>query len=158
MKYSSLFSMALILGLSSATVAATPSASPAPAGCRMEFQVRVTSYVLYTEGRGTGKVVCKNADGTERTSKSVRISIEGVGPGIGEFSLRGVAGNLGILDPQEIEGTYAVLQANVGVHGAAGATLGFEGQDNGLSFSGSVAAGHGWGASLNGSTWTIRLL
>ncbi len=151
----SIFSLVALLGL--LPVAQATAATPEPAGCRLEFKIHVESYVFMSKGSGTGRVTCSNPDGSVRATKPVAIKIDSLGLGIGEFSLRGVAGNLGILDPKEIEGEYAVIEANVGVHGAAGASLGFEGQDNGLSFSGSVSAGHGWGARLNGSTWKISL-
>lgn len=138
-------------------VSSAGAAESQPAGCRLEFQVHINSMVIFSEGRGTGRVTCSNPDGSVRATRPVRIEIGSIGLGIGEFTLRGVAGNLGILDPKQIVGEYAILEANAAVNGAVGATLGFEGQDNGLSFSGSVSAGHGWGARLNGSIWKITL-
>lgn len=147
----------IVTGLLGLFLAQNAPAATTPAGCELHFKVRVVSRVIYSAGSGTGRVTCADAAGNQLTSKPVIIKVHGIGPGLGEFSMRGHAGNVGILDPKEIVGEYAVADANVAVGGGAGASLGFVGQDNGLSFGATVSAGHGWGARLNGSVWEIRL-
>jgi len=126
-----------------------------PGNCQLNFNVQINSFLVFSNGGGTGVVTCWNASGSH--TSNVNIDIEGIGLGLGTFSVQGVAGNLGIVDAEKLVGTYAVVEANVGVGGAVGASLGFEGQQNGLSFTGNVAAGQGIGVMLNGTQWTIKL-
>jgi hypothetical protein len=138
-------------------VVQSAKAETAPAGCEFHFKVEIKSYVLWSEGGGSGKVICNDIEGNQLTARNVKIDINSLGLGLGEFRLEGVAGNLGILDPTEIKGTYAVAEAGVAFGGALHAGLGFEGQNNGLSFSGLLSVGEGIGLRLNGSTWDITL-
>lgn len=135
-----------------------PQSMAQPAGCAFSFKVHIDSILLVSKGYGFGRVTCKSTDGRITAKAPVRIDIEGIGPGLGTFDLQGVAGNIGIREPQDLNGKYAVLQANVGVGGAVGANLGFEGQNNGLSFGGSVDAGTGIGGYLNGTRWLITVI
>lgn len=148
------------LGFLSAIFAFTATsalAETAPAGCSFQFKVKINSYLVFSEGSGTGTVTCADAAGRQTTSAPVSISINSLGLGLGEFEMEGITGNLGILDPKEIVGTYAIAEANVGIGSAVGANLGFEGQNHGLSFAAALSKGKGWGARINGSTWEITL-
>ncbi|MGE0528493.1 MAG: hypothetical protein AB7G93_20335 [Bdellovibrionales bacterium] len=128
-----------------------------PASCYMRFGIRIDSLLVASRGYGTGFVDCVGADNRVYAETPVTIEIEGIGPGLGSFSLQGYAFNLGILNPSEINGTYGVVQTNIGAGPAVGAALGFVGQQNGLSFTGQITAGSGVGIMLNGTKWDIRV-
>lgn len=128
-----------------------------PAGCNLKFRVHIDSILIFSKGQGRGVVTCQSADGKVESKAKVDITIDGIGLGLGTFDLQGISGSIGITDPRLLAGDYAVAQANVGLGGAVGASLGFEGQQNGLSFTGMVNAGQGFGALLNGTRWMIRL-
>ena len=127
-----------------------------PSACKLLFRVHIDSFLILSKGAGRGVVTCTSA-GKESKSK-VDIAIDGIGLGLGTFDLQGASGSIGVADPRELDGTYAVAEANVGLGGAVGASLGFEGQENGLSFTGNVNAGQGVGVFLNGTRWTISLV
>lgn len=128
-----------------------------PSACGMTFNVHVESFLLFSRGTGVGVVECHDAFNQVSSMANVDISVEGLGLGLGIFDYNGVVGNLGILNPAQIEGTYGVADVNVAVVGGLGAAVGFEGQKNGLSFTASLAGGKGLGVSVNGQTWTITL-
>src|ERR1044072_5323314 len=144
-------------GLSPSAQTLEGNAASQPAGCSMKFSVHIDSILFISKGSGRGVVRCKNADGSEYAKAPVSIVIEGIGLGLGTFNMEGLAGSLGILQPSEINGTYAVVQATAGAGPALGAPLGFNGQQNGLSFTGAVTAGNGIGGMLNGTKWDIRI-
>ena len=152
MKMFSLLAVVASLLLSSGAHAQTE-----PVGCKLAFHVKIGSFLIVSSGHGHGVITCANAEGKAESTAKVDIEIEGLGLGLGAFDLKGVSGSIGITDPRELTGTYAVAQANVGFGGAIGANLGFVGQENGLSFTSSVNAGRGIGAYLNGTAWTISL-
>lgn len=147
----------LILSLATALVAgaAYADAGTQPASCGMNFKVHIDSVLLSSGGSGRGYLVCRNAAGQLVTKAPVNITIRGIGLGLGVFDFVGVAGNLGILNPGEIEGTYAVVEVAGAFGPGASAALGFKGQNNGLSFTGNLNIGHGIGFMVNGTTWTI---
>jgi hypothetical protein len=146
-----------VVAAASLIAADTASSQPQPAGCALSFQVQIDSYVIVSYGAGSGVVTCSSSDGTVTATAPVSIQISGIGPGLGQFLIDGVAGSIGILEPNQLNGTYAVLEANVGAGPAIGADLGFAGQTNGLSFTGSVQGGEGLGVSLSGTSWTITV-
>lgn len=126
---------------------------PQPAGCSLQFSVHSEDIIIINTGSGTGVVTCSDTQST-RTAR-VNIQISGIGLGLGEFNVQGVAGGIGIANPEDLAGTYGVASVDAGFGVAVGAGLGFEGQTNGLTFTGNVQGGQGIGAALNGTTWTI---
>lgn len=132
-------------------------AESVPAGCKLEFHVKIDSILFLSKGGGRGLVTCSDAQGFVTAQSRVNIDIDGIGLGLGTFELQGVSGSVGILDPSQLTGVFAVAEANVGFGAAVGASLGFHGQDNGLSFTGNVNAGRGIGVYLNGTRWIITL-
>jgi hypothetical protein len=149
--------LSILFTFATLLIASSAHAETEPEGCKLFFKVHIDSFLVFSKGQGSGKVTCTDANGKVEYKSKVSISIDGIGLGLGTFDLRGASGSIGLTDPSELSGTYAVAEANVGVGGAVGASLGFEGQDNGLSFTGNVNAGQGFGAFLNGTRWTINL-
>lgn len=125
-------------------------------GCRMTFQVRIQSTFFWQQGYGSGMLTCSDATGETPYQRAVSIEISGYGFGYGLFNYSGVSGQIGWLDPAQIEGVYYVADANVAFGKGFGLSLDFYNQTNGLSFGGKLKAGDGMGVALNGSTWTIR--
>ncbi len=132
-------------------------AAPDVGGCNMSFHVNIKSTFIWQSGSGTGKLTCSDATGETPYTRDVVIDIQGYGFGFGEFSYDGVSGQIGILEPEQIEGTYYVADANLALGKGLGLSLGFYNQASGLSFDGKVKAGSGIGVALNGSAWTVRL-
>jgi hypothetical protein len=136
----------------------TPAHAESQIGdCELSFNIHIRSLLIFSKGGGTGVVTCWSGENKVAATSNVTIEIEGLGLGLGAFQLQGIAGSIGVMDPRELVGTYAVAQASVGFGGAVGASLGFHGQKNGLSFTGNVNAGRGVGVFLNGTSWTITL-
>lgn len=122
----------------------------------MHFKVTIDSTLFWQNGSGVGRLTCADVSGQE-TSRRVSISISGLGLGFGHFEYEGVSGNLGVIDPSTVEGSYFVADANVGIGVGFGVSLDFYNQDTGLSFGGKLKAGEGYGVALNGSEWVVRL-
>ena len=130
---------------------------PVPALCSLEFRITSANLLLISGGAGSGLVTCRSGEGIVVSQALVHIAIEGIGLGLGGFSYRGIIANLGLLDPREVPGQYAVIDANAGFILAAGANFALKSQQNGLSLAGSVQAGAGIGAGAYGRVWTISL-
>ena len=149
-----LISLLTLLGV---TLGSHAHAYSSAAVCTLEFDVSIGDIVIIKTGAGTGHVICTSLDGRVVRRAPVVIDILGFGLGVGAYHFIGGTGNIGILDPREIEGDYVVVDANVGAIAAAGANLGFKGERNGLSFTGDLRVGVGLGAGGFLANWRIRL-
>lgn len=92
-------------------------------GCNMSFHVNIKSTFIWQTGSGKGKLTCSDATGETPYSRDVIIEITGYGFGFGEFSYDGVSGQIGILEPSQIEGTYYVADANLALGKGLGLSL-----------------------------------
>ena len=147
--------MALFLGATA--LAYSPSAHAGiPGTCGMQFQVHVVDplWSLEAKGSGTGAITCTDLNGQENSSP-ITITMDARGPGVGEYSLRGVAGDINVGSAEELEGDYvgAALQFF-----AANIQMGFTGKKTGLKFGVNLALNQsGLGLFVGGTSWKIRL-
>lgn len=123
--------------------------------CQLKFSAQTDTFILINTGRGRGSVTCY-ADGVETARARVQIAIEGFGPGLGHFEMRGVAARIEVTSPEQVEGVYTVGAGNIGVGGAAGTLMGFTRHGDSLHFEASSNS-RGVGAMLAGTNWTITL-
>jgi hypothetical protein len=136
--------------------AVSPAQAGVPGTCGMEFEMTVTDPFLiprYT-GEGTGEITCTDLNGKETTSPIV-ISVVGWGPGVGEYTLNGVSGDINVASARELEGDFggAAIQFF-----AANVQMGFTGKKTGLKFGVNLALNEsGLGLFAGATTWSIRL-
>lgn len=134
-----------------------PRPGPRVAACGMTFRISGADIAIVSSATGTGLITCTSLDGRVVAEADVDIDVLGIGVGLGVYEFAGAVGNLGILDPADIAGSYFVLDANAALGIAAGANFGLKAQASGLSFAGTVEGGVGIGAGLFGKEWRISL-
>ena len=133
-----------------------PAHAGVPGTCGMEFQIHVVDplWSLEAKGSGTGVITCTDINGQETTAP-ISISMVAHGPGVGEYTLNGVAGDINVGSAKELEGDYvgAALQFF-----AANVQMGFTGKQSGLKFGVNLALNEsGLGLFVGGTSWKIRL-
>lgn len=125
--------------------------------CDLKFSVQTNTFLIISTGGGHGVVTCYDASANVISEADVDIEIAGIGPGIGSFSLRGIARDIAITAPEQIEGTYFVGQGAIGAHTAVGDVMGFKNVDSPLGFEVDMGVVRGGGLFLSGTHWTITL-
>lgn len=124
--------------------------------CQLKFRAHTDTFILFSKGSGRGKVTCY--EGSQPVSEAeVNISIDGFGPGLGAFDVRGESEHIAISSPEQLEGSYFVGQGAIGAGDAAGDVMGFKSEQSELAFQTRMHSVRGGGLMLNATRWTITL-